>query len=221
MPNQGSIAITSRNGGDRWYGRVSIPEAVAREAGLREGIRVSARNDDGAIVIFQDDCGRIKFPGAKGRSFPRHSFEAATSTLGLQEIHLAQQITKVEVVNGEIIVNVPEEFMAKDLKGRRRVRKDIPRPVRKASGEVPVAQPRDFGTASTLITEANRAGKAVRPMNLGEMIEELKKHGKTLVRMGPRLFRLDEQTISLADLQDACAKALGASDHDRVVLVLD
>lgn len=221
MPNQGSLAITSRNGGDRWYGRVSIPETVAREAGFREGSRVSARNEDGSIVIFQDDCGRIKFPGAKGRSFPRHSFEAATSTLGLSDTHLAQQTTKVEVIKGEIVVFVPEGYMAKDLKGRRKIRRDIPKPIKKTSDEIRVPRTTDFGTASTLLTDANRQGKAVRPMTLSQMIDELGKHGTTVEKMGPRLFKMNGDTASLADVQDACSKALGASDHDRIVLVLD
>jgi len=222
MPEQGTLAITARGDGSRWYGRISIPESCARQAGLVAGARVTARCADGVIVIQADDQGRIRFPPARGKSSPRHAFEAATATLGLREVPLSQTPSATEVEEGAVRIKVPEEFLANDQKLRKKPRKETPKadPSKETASVAPVRIGGN-GAAATLITEAGRAGKVVRPLSLSKAIALVKEAGHTVEMLGPRMFKLNGASASLSDLSEMAAKVSGSTEQNRVVIVLD
>jgi bifunctional DNA-binding transcriptional regulator/antitoxin component of YhaV-PrlF toxin-antitoxin module len=221
MAEQGSLAITARGDGNRWYGRVSIPESVARKANIREGMRVNARCVDGMIIIQPEDQGRIKFPGAKGKSNPRHAFEAATSTLGLREIKLDQANALICVEDGSVKIRVPEEYLAADAKAVRKIKKE---PLRSSSNPprtIAAATYGVHGTAKTLMIEANRQGKDVRPVGPDTVLDILRAAGRKVEELGPRFFRIDGQSANLADLYDAARKVSGDTDQNRIALITE
>jgi hypothetical protein len=220
MAEQGSLAITARGDGNRWYGRVSIPESVAKKANIREGMRVNARCVDGLIVIAPEEQGRIKFPSAKGKGSPRHAFEAATSTLGLKEVKMDQQTATIWVEEGSVKIRVPEDCLAPGTKSLKKIRKDPPRS--------PANPPRSIaatfgvhGTAKALMIEASRAGKEVRAMSLPDIITLLRDAGRTVEVQGPRFYRLDGVSSNIADLLEAARKIAGDTEQNRIALILD
>lgn len=222
MPEQGTLAITARGDGSRWYGRISIPESSARQAGLIAGARVTARCSDGMIVIQADDQGRIRFPQARGKSSPRHAFEAATATLGLREVPLSQTASPTEVEEGAVRIKVPEEFLASDVKHRKKPKKETPKAdtAKEQTAPVPIRIGGN-GAAATLVTEAGRAGKVVKPLSLKHAIEMIVEAGNTVEMLGPRMFKLNGVSASLSDLAEMATKVSGSTDHNRVVIVLD
>lgn len=221
MAEQGSLAITARGDGNRWYGRVSIPESVARKANIREGMRVNARCVDGLIIIAPEDQGRIKFPGAKGKGNPRHAFEAATSTLGLREVKMDQSAATIWVEDGSVRIRVPEDCLAPGTKSLKKIRKDPPR--------IPASPPRSIatatfgvhGTAKALMIEANRAGKEVRAMSLPDIIKLLRDSGRTVEVQGPRFYRIDGVSANIADLLEVARKVAGDTEQNRIALILE
>lgn len=223
MPSHGTLAITARGDGSRWYGRVSIPVATARAARLREGVRISARCEEGVIIIHADERGRIRFPAAKGKADPRHAFEAATGTLGLKDVRLIQSIASLDVVDGEIRIRVPEDCLAGEDCDRqqKKPRKEGRGPARTREMPDPPPGPRAYGTAATVITEARRAGKSVQPMTLSDVVARLAEMGQEIVPQGPRFFRLNGQNVTVPDLLDAVNKLNGSTEHDRIVLIVD
>lgn len=221
MAEQGSLAITARGDGNRWYGRVSIPESIARKANIREGMRVNARCVDGMIIIQPEDQGRIKFPGAKGKSNPRHAFEAATSTLGLREVKLDQANATIFVEDGAVKIRVPEECLAADAKAVRKIKKDPPRTTANPPRTIAAATYGVHGTAKALMIEANRAGKEVRPLSVADVVKILRDAGRSVEVFGPRFFRLDGQSANLADVLEAAKKVAGDTDHNRIALIIE
>lgn len=221
MAEQGSLAITARGDGNRWYGRVSIPESVARKANIREGMRVNARCVDGAIIIQPEDQGRIKFPPPKGKSNPRHAFEAATSTLGLRETKLDQANALICIEDGCVKIRVPEEYLADDAKAVRKIKKDPPRTSANPPRAIAAATFGVHGTAKTLMIEANRQGREVRPMGVETVLDILKGAGRKVEVLGPRFFRIDGQSANLADLFETARKISGDSDQNRIALITD
>jgi len=222
MPEQGTLAITARGDGSRWYGRISIPESSARQAGLVAGARVTARCADGVILIQADDQGRIRFPPARGKSSPRHAFEAATATLGLREVPLSQTPSPTEVEEGAVRIKVPEEFLANDQKHRKKPRKETPKadPSKEPSAPAPIRIGGN-GAAATLVTEAGRAGKVVRPLSLQKAIALIVEAGHKVDMLGPRMFKINDVTSSLSDLSELASKVTGSTEQNRVVIVLD
>jgi hypothetical protein len=221
MAEQGSLAITARGDGNRWYGRVSIPESVARKASIREGMRVNARCIDGIIVIAPEEQGRIKFPGAKGKSNPRHAFEAATSTLGLREVKMDQQAATIWVDEGTVKIKVPDECLAPGTRSVKKIRKDPPRSTSSTPRSVVATTFGVHGTAKALMIEANRAGKEIRAMSLPDIINLLRDSGRSVDVQGPRFYRLDGVSANIADLLEAARKVAGDTDQNRIALILD
>lgn len=222
---QGTIAITARGDGNRWYGRISIPLEAASEAHLKEGDRVSTRCQDCYIIIFPDEHGRIKLPPARGKSDRRHAFEAATATLGLRENRLPQMLAETTVIDGNVYVRIPDEFLAGEDQKKRRPRKKLVKstPPSAAPKVIRQVQPssRIWGAAAAIVTEATRANKQVRPMNLGQIVSLLKEKGSDLVIAGPRFFKLNGKSVTASDLQDEVNKVCGCTEQDRIVLVMD
>lgn len=219
MPAHGTLAITARGDGTRWYGRISISAAVARKACLSEGVRVSARCVGGEIVIKADDYGRIRFPAAKGKADPKHAFEAATSTLGLKHVKLCQSPTRTKIEVGEVRLQVPEDCLSADppkKAGRRKEdsRKAVPLPV------APDA-PKLYGAAGAIVTEAGRAGKLVRPMSLAEIVSRIAEMGQDVKVLGPRFFKLNGKSVTMPDLLDEVNRLCGSTEHDRIALVVE
>jgi hypothetical protein len=221
MPEQGTLAITARGDGSRWYGRISIPESVARKAGLVAGTRVTARCCEGVIVIHADEQGRIRFPAARGKSHARHAFEAATSTLGLRDTPLSQTLVPTEVEEGSVMIRVPEGYLAEEVKLRRRPRKEPPRPEITETEDVPVVRTVGSGAAAALVTEATRVGKVVRPLSLPEAIRLVEEAGNKVEILGPRIFRLNGTTASLSDLAEVVSRVSGSTDQNKIVIVLN
>ena len=221
MAEQGSLAITARGDGNRWYGRVSIPESVARKANLKEGMRVNARCCDGMIVIHPDENGRIKFPPAKGKGNPRHAFEAATSTLGLREVKLDQATALIHVEDGSVRIRVPDECLAPGIKPSKKIRKEPTRSPASPPRVIPAATFGVHGTAKALMIEANRAGKEIRAMSPADIIKLLRDSGRTVEVQGPRFYRLDGVSANIADLLEAARKVSGDTDSNRIALILE
>jgi len=221
MAEQGSLAITARGDGNRWYGRVSIPESVARKANIREGMRVNARCVDGLIIIAPEEQGRIKFPGAKGKGNPRHAFEAATSTLGLREVKMDQSAATIWVEDGSVRIRVPEDCLAPGAKSLKKIRKDPPRVSASPPRSIATATFGVHGTAKALMIEANRAGKEVRAMSLPDIIKLLRDSGKTIEVQGPRFYRIDGLSANVADLLEAARKVAGDTEQNRIALILE
>lgn len=221
MAEQGSLAITARGDGNRWYGRVSIPESVAKKASIREGMRVNARCVDGLIVITPEEQGRIKFPGAKGKSNPRHAFEAATSTLGLREVKMDQSAATIWVEDGSVKIKVPDDCLAPGTKSVKKIRKDPPRSPSNPPRSIASTTFGVHGTAKALMIEANRAGKEVRAMSLSDIIKLLRDSGRIVDVQGPRFYRLDGVSANIADLLEAARKVAGDTDQNRIALILE
>lgn len=220
MPH-GTLAITARGDGSRWYGRISITVAAAREAGLKEGTRISAKCIGGEIVIQPDEAGRIRFPAARGKAEPKHAFEAATSTLGLREVKLCQSPTHTEVSEGQIKMRVPEECRAAEETKERKPRKE---PARQQPEQTPAqlaGLPKHYGSAAAIITEAGRSGKLVRPMSLPEIIAKLIELGQNVQVQGPRFFKLNGKSVTSSDLLDEINRLSGSTEHDRIALIMD
>lgn len=222
IAEQGSLAITARGDGSRWYGRLSIPESAAQAAGLSAGIRVSARYAEGTIIVQADELGRIRFPPARGKSWPRHSFEAATSTLGLREATLPQTPALTEIEDGMVRITVPEEYRSLNVKARRKPRRMAPRPESTPSAvpDIPLRIGAS-GAAAALVTEATRAVKTVRPVGPANVMEIVRGAGHVVEQLGPRLFRLDGATKSLSDMFDLAWKISGSTESNKIVIVLD
>ncbi|NTF17523.1 AbrB/MazE/SpoVT family DNA-binding domain-containing protein [Agrobacterium rubi] len=221
MAEQGSLAITARGDGNRWYGRVSIPESVARKANIREGMRVNARCVDGLIIIAPEDQGRIKFPGAKGKGSPRHAFEAATSTLGLREVKMDQAAAAIWVEDGAVKIRVPEDCLAPGTKSTKKIRKDPPRAPATPARSMATATFGVHGTAKALMIEANRAGKEVRAMSLPDIIKLLRDAGRTVEVQGPRFYRIDGVSANIADLLEVARKVSGDTEQNRIALIME
>lgn len=222
VADQGSLAITARSDGNRWYGRVSIPDSVAKEAGFQEGVRISARCCDGRIVIQQDDKGPIKFPAKTGKGNPRHAFEAATTTLGLKEMILPQTATKIQIEDGKIILVVAEEYLASVIKPRKKTKKEpklrsSSAPARSTYFPVTGA----YGAAAAVLTDANRAGKQVRPMGIVEIINLLKEHGKVIEIFGPRMFKINKKSATISDLLEAANEVTKSNESNKIILIAD
>jgi hypothetical protein len=221
MAEQGSIAITQRGDGNRWYGRVSIPVSIAALANVTAGTRITAKCANGFIIIYQDENGRIKFPGTTGKLNPRHAFEAATTTLGLREMVVPQSPAHTFIEDGRIKIRVPEECMATELKQRKRARKE--------NSKSPPPAPRApitpvtgiYGAAAAIVTEANRAGKKVRPMSQSDIVQLLVGLGKEVVARGPRFFTYQGSSANISDLLEAANKLTSASGEGTIVLVMD
>lgn len=224
MPtSHGTIAITARGDGSRWYGRISISIELAQEVSIKEGDRVSARFTDEGIVIYADENGRIKIPAAKGKNDKKHAFEAATTTLGLKEVKLSQQAVATEIMGDTILIRVPSDYLAGDNPKKRKPRKKVvkaaaPQQRREVYSAYP--QTRIYGAAAAIVTEANRSGKKVRPMNLFEIIDLLKELGQNVEIIGPRFFKLNGQSVTMSDLADKANKLSGCTDQDRIILVM-
>lgn len=221
MADQGQLAITARGDGNRWYGRVGIPEHIARKANIREGMLVNARCVDGAITIAAEESGRIKFPGAKGKGCSTHSFEAATSTLGLRELKMEQTSVTIWVEDGAIRLRVPDEYLAVGIKSHRKVRKDPPKTAATPPRSISAAAFGVHGTAKALMIEANRAGKEVRAMSLSDVITILRESGRTIEVQGPRFYRIDGVSSNVADLLEAARKVAGDTEQNRIALIMD
>lgn len=221
MAEQGSLAITARGDGNRWYGRVSIPESVARKANIREGMRVNARCVDGLIVIAPEDQGRIKFPPAKGKGHPRHAFEAATSTLGLREVKMDQQTATIYVEDGAVKIRVPVDCLAADALNTRKFKKDPPKTPSNPPRAMVTPAYGIHGTAKALMIEASRAGKEIRAMSIGQVIQLLRDSGRTVDIQGPRFYRLDGASANIADILEAARKVAGDTDNNRIALIMD
>lgn len=222
VADQGSLAITARGDGNRWYGRVSIPELAAKNANLQEGMRISAKCSDGKIIIQKDDKGPIKFPGKTGKNNPRHAFEAATATLGLKETQLAQTDTKIIVEDGKVLMLVPEDCLASSVKERKKSKKDNPRFDCEPTRVIYRPTIGTYGAAAAIITEANRAGKQVRPMNAMQIIEAIREKGHLVQVLGPRLFKYDNiRTVTISDLQDIANDLTKTEDNNKIVLIAD
>lgn len=223
LADHGSLAITGRGDGNRWYGRVSIPESVAKEAGLQEGMRISAKSCDGKIVIQLDEKGPIKFPAKTGKGNPRHAFEAATATLGLKEVVLHQTNTRIVIEDGKVFMIVPEDCLASVQKVRKKSKKEIKnKPNSSPPRTVFVPVPGTYGAAAAVLTDANRAGKQVRPMTISSIIETLREHGRTVDWLGPNLFRLDgKKNVTRADLQDVANEVTKSGDNNKIILIAD
>lgn len=219
MPAHGTLAITARGDGTRWYGRISISVSIARKACLKEGVRVSARCVDGEIVIKADDYGRIRFPAAKGKSDPKHAFEAATSTLGLRHVKHCQASTQTHADIGEVRLKVPEDCLSGEPPKRIGRRKD------EARKPVPLvhdpATPKLYGAAGAIVTEAGRAGKVVKPMTLHEIVARISEMGQDVKVLGPRFFKLNGKSVTMPDLLDEVNRLCGSTEHDRIALVVD
>lgn len=189
MPtSNGTIAITARGDGSRWYGRISITVELAQKISLNEGDRVSTRYTEEGIVIYPDENGRIRIPSAKGKNEKKHAFEAATTTLGLKEIRLPQQPVVLEVIENTILVRVPPEYLSGDSPRKRRPRKKSVQKnnTTKYRREVmhTITHKRVFGSVMAIVTEAGRSGKKIRPMNLKQIIELLLEHGQDVQVLG-------------------------------------
>jgi hypothetical protein len=221
MAEQGSLAITARGDGNRWYGRVSIPESVAKKANIKEGMRVNARCVDGVIVIAPEEQGRIKFPGAKGKNNPRHAFEAATSTLGLREVKMDQSTASIWVEDGTVKIKVPDECLAPGTRVAKKIRKDPPRSTSNPPRSIAATTFGVHGTAKALMIEANRAGKEVRAMSLPDIINLLREAGRKVEVQGPRFYRLDGVSANIADLLEAARKVAGDTEQNRIALILE
>lgn len=225
MPtSHGTIAITARGDGSRWYGRISISLEMAQQVDIKEGDRVSARFIDDGIIIYPDENGRIKIPAAKGKNDKKHAFEAATTTLGLKEIKLSQQAVATEIIENSILIRVPPDFLAGENQKKRKPRKKIIKSSQPTLRReiLPLFQTnRIYGSAAAIVTEANRSGKKVRPMNLQQIIDLLREHGQNVVVVGPRFFKLNGQSVTSSDLADTANKVSGSTDQDKIILVLD
>lgn len=222
MPGHGTLAITARGCGSRWYGRVSIPADVAKAARLSAGTRVSARCEGGIIIIQADDQGRIRFPEARGKQFPRHAFEAATRTLGLKEIRLTQASAVTEISEGEVRLKVPDECLAGEDQKPARPRRTKPRRERIMPDPADMGEAaRRYGSAAAITLEAARSGRRVRAMTLPEVVSLLGDLGVTVDVQGPRYFRLDGESANASDLVERANRLSGSTDHDRIVLIMD
>jgi bifunctional DNA-binding transcriptional regulator/antitoxin component of YhaV-PrlF toxin-antitoxin module len=225
MGETGKLAVTARGDGSRWYGRISIPESAAKAAGISAGTKVVARRGKAEIVIQANDGGRIRFPDVTGKSSRMHAFEASTTTLGLREAQLSQITASLETSPGIIRIVIPAEMLASDAK-QKKVKKTV---VRETQSETrPTATEQRIpirilgtGTVSTLLTEANRSGKVVRPVSLERALEMLLEYGYEVQRLGVRLFRIDGRSLSLSELSEKLASAAGSKEHDRIVIVVD
>ena len=220
MPH-GTLAITARGDGSRWYGRLSIAVADARQAGLKEGARVSARCVEGDIVIQADENGKIRFPAAKGKAEPKHAFEAATTTLGLREVKMCQAATHTEVIDGQVRMRVPEECRSAEEPRKRKPRKEAKRPAVEPAPADLAGLPKHYGAAAAIITEAGRSGKLVRPMKLGEIVARLIELGQDVQVQGPRFFKLNGKSVTSPDLLDEVNRLSGSTEHDRIALIVD
>lgn len=223
VAEQGSLAITARSDGNRWYGRVSIPENVAKEAGFQEGMRISAKGSNGRIIIQIDDKGPIKFPPKTGKGNPRYAFEAATTTLGLREMVRPQTPTKIIIEEGQIHLLVSPDLISTTQKPRKKNKKE---PKQRSNQEnvravfTPVTG--TYGAAAAIITEANRQNKVVRPMTAIEIIRYLEENGHVVKPLGPRLFKLnDKKTVTVSDLQDLANKVFKGNESNKIVLIAD
>lgn len=221
MNEYGTIAITSRADGNRWYGRISIPESIAKSAGILEGMKISAKCIEGLIEIRLDEQGRIKFPAAKGKNIQRHAFEAATTTLGLREIPLSQCATEIIVENNIIKIKVPNDCLSNDIRSNKKNKKEV------LKSDYEILKPHvslqknllGKGSAAAIVTEANRVGKSVQPMNINQILNILKEKKYKVEQIGARLFSIDGKNISLPDLMDMAYKLTESNEQNKIILI--
>lgn len=222
MSNRGTLAITARGDGNRWYGRISVPADIAAEARIREGSRVSARRQENQIIIEADDNGRLSFPKPRGKSVKRHAFEAATSTLGLKMVRMPQCGIHIDAIEGQIRVHVPDVWLCDEHKPRRRQRKP-----RERKPSQPMAQKKSYegekmwGTAGAIVTEARRSGKQVAPKTLQQVVDMIREKGVEVKVAGPRLFFLYGKSVTSSDLLDEVNKLYNCSDQNRIALIME
>jgi len=225
MGETGKLAVTARGDGSRWYGRISIPETAAKAAGIPVGARVVAKRGKSEIIIQSSDSGRIRFPDVTGKTSRMHAFEVSTSTLGIRETHLSQISARIETAPGIIRMIIPSETLANDTK-QKKIKKAV------VQEKQPEVKPKivdqripirilGTGTVSTLLTEANRAGKVVRPVSLQRAIEMLTEYGHTIEVLGARLFKLDGRSVSLSELSEILSIDTGSNEQDKIVIVID
>lgn len=227
MPtNTGTIAITARGDGSRWYGRISISMETAKLVNLKEGDRVSTKCVNNSIVIYPDENGRIKLPAARGKGVKRHAFEAATTTLGLKEIRLPQTDTETFIVDNQIYVAVPAEFMSDEETQKKRPRKKTTKNNSTIVAPKPIPailrhENRIWGAAAAIVTEAGRSNRQVRPMRLHEIVSLLIEKEVDIVVAGPRFFKLNGKSVTVPDLLDEVNRVCGSTEQDRIALVMD
>jgi len=219
---RGTLAITARGDGNRWYGRISVPAEVAAAANIKEGTRVTARRTDLMIVIEADEFGRLKFPKARGKGTRRHAFEAATSTLGLKTTRMPQSGIHVEARDGQIRIHVPELWLSENHKPKPKPKKPkSKKPEKTKDSPVQQAGQKLWGTAAAIVTEARRSGKQVQPKSLAEIVEMIRQKGVDINVAGPRLFKLRGATVTSSDLLDEVNRLYGCSEQDRIALIMD
>jgi hypothetical protein len=228
MGASGTLAITARGGGERWYARASLPAEAVRAAGWAPGERLAAIPEEGCWLKFSvSPSGAIRLPRASGKGGRRHVFEAAVATLGLKPIQFPQEDAAAEAVGAAVRLRVPGGLL--DLAPRPRSRKSRGervaqfepaqrKPRRVESREISQAEA-EPDPAGALIADARRSGRDVVPASVEDVFAFFAESGRRAERIGERLFRLDGQVVNGAALADAANMARTRLGLPRFVLV--
>lgn len=233
MAAGGTFSITSRSGGARWYGRISVPAAVARSAGIRAGMCLSASVAGKRLLLSRAEGGAIRFPQASGRGERRHVFEAATKTLKLQNVAHKQSAVPMHAVLGGISIGIPEEMLLKrdgaEQAPHRRSRSTkpgaLPRmhveelaPKAKVEREVDDWE-ETLDPVRALIADADRSGRQVSPVRIGDLVEFLRGEGRRVQSVNSRLFRVDGVLMSAAAVAELANEICSARGQPSFVLI--
>ncbi len=83
----------------------------------------------------------------------------------------------------------------------------------------PVLLPYALGTTERAITmEGLRYGKDIEPVTIPDVVRILMESGRRVQPQGPRLFKLDGETVMLPDVFDA-ARAAVSKDRQLALIV--
>lgn len=207
MIARGTFSVTSRGRGqygERWYCRVSVPIAVADAARWRSGLTVAVTRDRDRLRITIDEDSKVAIPKSRSKTIKAHALEFAVGdlNLGLGE---AQEVD-VSFDGEAVVADIPRSCRRPiGTKGGIRIKPD-PDVVAE-----PVLLPYALGTTERAVTmEGLRYGKDIEPVTVGDVIRILTESGRDVQPQGPRLFRLDGETVMLPDVFDAARAAVGS-----------
>lgn len=202
---RGLFSVTPRSRGqygERWYCRVSVPLAVADAAGWRSGMTVAVTRKRDRLRFTIDDDAKLSIPEAKGRREKTRSLEFAVGNLGLG-LGAAQEID-IRFDGKAVIAVIP--IPCRKPVGEKGGIRIVP----EKSDDDPIVLPYALGTTERAITmDGLRYGKDIEPVTVPDVIRILTECGRRVQPQGPRLFKLDGETVMLPDVFDAARAAVG------------
>ncbi|ASP98429.1 hypothetical protein CN065_14160 [Sinorhizobium meliloti] len=214
MTYTGTISVIARSGGtlqERRYCRISLAADLAKKAGWRAGMPFTVTRKGNTLSIAPAEKSKLSFPPIKGK-IPKHSLEFACTHLALGLGKATE--TDVRISAGGIYIDIPKTMKHGVLQRKRDTTHFIQHPP-----IIPVVLTFALGTTERAIAmDGLRCGKDIEPVTVPDVIGILTESGRKVQTQGPRLFRLDGETVMLPDVFDA-ARAVVGKDRQLALIV--